>query len=82
MNLACILFGLTPEESLLGMTTAAARVLALDHDRGTLRPGMRADFALWNVRDIAALCYWVGASPLKGLVKDGVPVERYATDVK
>ena len=82
MNLACILFGLTPEESLLGMTAAAARVLALDHDRGTLRPGMRADFALWNVRDIAALCYWVGAtSPLRSLVKDGVPVTRHAADV-
>lgn len=83
MNLACILFGLTPEESLLGMTAAAAKVLALDHDRGTLRPGMRADFALWNVRDIAALCYWVGAtSPLRSLVKDGVPVTRHAADVK
>ena len=82
MNLACILFGLTPEESLLGMTAAAAKVLALDHDRGTLRPGMRADFALWNVRDIAELCYWVGAtSPLRSLVKDGVSVTRHAADV-
>lgn len=79
MNLACVLFGLTPEESLLGMTAAAAKVLALDDDRGTLRPGMRADFALWNVRDIAALCYWVGAaSPLRSLVKDGVPVTTHA----
>ena len=74
MNLACILFGLTPEESLLGMTAAAAKVLALDHDRGTLRPGMRADFALWDVPDLAVLCYRVGASPLKSLVKDGLPV--------
>ncbi|MCY3678731.1 MAG: imidazolonepropionase [Gemmatimonadetes bacterium] len=74
MNLACILFGLTPEESLLGWTSAAAKVLALDHDRGVLAPGMRADFALWNVRDVVELCYWVGASPLRSLVKDGEPV--------
>lgn len=74
MNLACVLFGLTPEECLLGLTAAAARVLALDHDRGALRPGMRADFALWNVRDVAELCYWVGSSPLRSLVKDGEPV--------
>jgi len=74
MNLACTLFGLTPEESLLGWTAAAAKVLALDHDRGALMSGMRADFAVWNVRDVVELCYWVGASPLRSLVKDGEPV--------
>jgi len=74
MNLACTLFGLTPEESLLGWTAAAAKVLALEHDRGALMSGMRADFALWNVRDVVELCYWVGASPLRSLVKDGEPV--------
>lgn len=74
MNLACILFGLTPEESLLGLTAAAAKVLALEHDRGVLRPGMRADFALWDVRDVAELCYWVGTSPLRSLVKNGEPI--------
>lgn len=73
LNLACIHFGLTPEEALLGFTAAGARVLGLHDDRGTLEPGKRADFALWDVRDLAELCYRVGASPLKSLVKDGVP---------
>ena len=73
LNLACIRFGLTPDEALLGFTAAAAKVLALDDDRGTLEPGKRADFALWDVNDLAELCYWVGASPLKSLVKDGEP---------
>ena len=73
LNLACILFGLTPEEALLGFTSAAARVLGLEADRGSLEPGMRADLALWDVRDLAELCYRVGASPLRSLVKDGVP---------
>lgn len=75
LNLGCILFGLTPEEALLGFTSAAARVLGLQGDRGTLQPGKRADFALWDVPDLAALCYWVGRSPLKSLVKDGVPAD-------
>lgn len=78
LNLACIQFGLTPEEALLGFTTAAARVLALDADRGTVEPGKRADFALWGVDNLARLCYWVGPSPLKALVKDGVPVDPTA----
>ena len=73
-NLACILFGLTPEEALLGFTAAAAKVLGLD-GRGRLEPGGRADLALWRVGDPAQLCYWMGASPLESLVKDGLPVE-------
>lgn len=75
LNLGCILFGLTPEEALLGFTSAAATVLGLQDDRGTLQPGQRADFALWDVPDLAELCYWVGRSPLKSLVKDGVPAD-------
>ncbi len=75
LNLGCILFGLTPEEALLGFTRAAAKVLGLQGDRGTLQPGKRADFALWDVSDLAKLCYWVGRSPLKSLVKDGVPAD-------
>lgn len=75
LNLACIQFGLTPEEALLGFTSAAARVLGMDNDRGTLEPGKRADLALWDARDLAELCYRVGASPLRSLVKDGVPAD-------
>ena len=74
LNLACILFRLTPEEALLGVTRAAAKVLGLETDRGTLEAGKRADLALWDVADLAELCYWVGTSPLKSVVKDGVPV--------
>ena len=74
LNLACILFGLTPEEALLGFTTAAAKVLGLEQDRGTLTTGARADLAVWQVANLAELCYWMGASPLMSLVKDGLPV--------
>ena len=70
LNLACVLFGLTPEEALRGFTVAAAKTLAMEDDRGTLAPGMRADMALWNVRDLGTLCYWVGRSPLVSLIKD------------
>ncbi len=75
LNLACIRFRLTPEEALLGFTSAAARVLGLEDDRGTLEVGKRADLALWHIEDPVQLCYWVGASPLKSLVKDGAPTD-------
>jgi len=75
LNLACIQFGLTPEEALRGITTSAAQVLGLDRDRGTLEVGKRADLAIWNVRDPALLAYWVGGrSPLSALIKDGKAV--------
>ena len=75
LNLACIRFGLTPEEALLGFTAAAARVLGLEADRGTIEVGKRADFAVWDVDGLSRLCYRIGASPLRLLVKDGVPVD-------
>ena len=59
MQLACTHFRLTPAEALRGATVHAARALGLD-DRGALRPGLRADFVRWRVREPAALCYWLG----------------------
>lgn len=55
-NLACVQFGLTPEEALAGITREAARALGLD-DCGIIRPGLRADFALWDVEHPAQLVY-------------------------
>jgi imidazolonepropionase len=72
LNLACVLFGLTPEEALAGATSNAARALGLD-DRGVLRAGMRCDLALWDVDSPAELSYWLGASPCAGVVVAGVP---------
>lgn len=60
MNMACVLFGLTTNEVLRGVTCNAARALGLSHDRGSLRPGMRADLALWRLRHPEQLCSEVG----------------------
>ncbi len=71
MNMACVLFGLTPTEALHGVTRHAARALGLEADRGTLEPGKRADFAIWDITDPAELSYWIGRSPLSHRVVDG-----------
>jgi len=70
MNMACVLFGLTPNEVLRGVTVNAARALGL-HDRGELAPGKRADLALWDVGSSAQLVQPMGAQPLVALVIDG-----------
>ena len=70
LNMGCTLFRLTPEESLVGATRAAARALGLA-DRGVLSTGQRADLALWDVDSPAELGYAVGANPCVGIVRDG-----------
>jgi imidazolonepropionase len=70
LNLACNLFGLTPEEALAGVTRHAASALGLD-DRGTLAVGQRADLALWRIHRPAELSYWFGFAPLELVLRDG-----------
>jgi imidazolonepropionase len=70
MNMACVLFGLTPEEALLGVTAHAARALGLA-DRGRIAPGLRADFALWDVARPGDLAYPLGFNPLAAVIRGG-----------
>lgn len=79
MNLACTLFGLTPEEALRGVTVNAARALGLLGDRGTLEQGKMADLAIWEIGHPRELSYWLGARPCTGVVKNGIPTASTAT---
>jgi len=60
LNLACTLFGLTPEEALAGMTINAARALGLAHSIGSIAAGKQADLCVWNFESLAELGYWIG----------------------
>ncbi len=70
MNMACVLFRLTPEEALTGVTTHAARALGLT-DRGVIEVGKRADLALWNVERPGDLSYPLGLNPLQASLVAG-----------
>lgn len=63
MNMACVLFRLTPEEALAGVTRNAARALGIG-DAGALETGKRADLCIWRAKDPAALSYQIGGRPL------------------
>jgi imidazolonepropionase len=71
LNMACTLFGLTPEEALSGATREAARALGLLEDVGTLQVGKRADVAFWRIAQPAELCYGLGRNPCAGVLHRG-----------
>ena len=71
MHLACTLFRLTPSEVLRGVTVNAARALGLQHDRGTLAAGKRADWCVWDVASPVELCYWMGGVRPRRIVVNG-----------
>lgn len=58
MALACRYMGMTPEECLVATTINATRSLGLS-DRGQLKPGMLADFSIWQLHDWQEVMQWI-----------------------
>ena len=63
MNMACVLFRLTPEEALRGVTRNGAMALGLE-DVGRMHAGQSADLAVWDVDHPAELSCRIGFNPL------------------
>ena len=76
LNMACILFHLTPEEALAGITRNGARALGCQDRIGTLENGKDADFVLWDIAEPAELAYHVGYNPIKQVVRQGKPLPK------
>ncbi|MCU5772949.1 imidazolonepropionase [Erwiniaceae bacterium BAC15a-03b] len=60
LNMACTLFGFTPEEALAGVTLHGAKALGLEKTHGTLESGKVANFVHWPLARPAELVYWLG----------------------
>lgn len=60
MTLAAMHMGMTPEECLAAFTLNAAYALRLHHDYGSIRPGKRAVFTLWDATEPAEIAYAFG----------------------
>lgn len=59
MNMACVQFGLTPEEALAGVTRHGAKALGLGQTKGMIKAGMDADLVLWEIEHPSELSYGV-----------------------
>jgi imidazolonepropionase len=71
MNMACVLFGLTPEEALLGATINGAKALGMEKQKGTIESGKDADFVAWDITEPCDLSYYTGFAPVKMIVTRG-----------
>ncbi|KHD24648.1 imidazolonepropionase [Vibrio caribbeanicus] len=71
MNMGCTLFGLTPEETLRGVTCHAAKALGYGQSRGQLQVGFDADLAIWDVSHPADFSYQQGVSRLSTRIVQG-----------
>lgn len=64
MNMACVLYGLSPEEALAGVTREAAKALGRGNRLGTLEVGKQANFLVWDVAHPAEIVCQLGVIPL------------------
>ncbi|MGL5600686.1 MAG: imidazolonepropionase [Silvania sp.] len=64
MNMACVQFGLTPEEAWAGVTRHAAKALGRGETHGQLKAGFVADLAVWDARSPVEMVYEPGRNPL------------------
>ncbi|WP_445497217.1 imidazolonepropionase [Photorhabdus sp. SF281] len=71
MNMACVQFGLTPEEAWLGVTRHAARALGREKSHGQLRAGAYADFIVWDAENPVDIFYEFGHNQLNTRVFRG-----------
>ena len=72
MALACVAWGMTPVEVLLGATSEAARSLGLDGVAGCLRVGSFADLAVLDVESPEAIPYYGGVNRVIRTIVGGV----------
>jgi len=62
MTLACLHLGLTPSEALAAFTRNAAQCLGIAAEYGSIAPGMRAAFTVWDVAEVREIPYWAGGN--------------------
>ncbi len=71
MNMACTLFGLSPQEALRGVTNHAAQALGRQKTIGLVKEGYNADLAIWDMSHPSELSYQLGLNSLYCRVVNG-----------
>ncbi len=70
ISLACLFYGMTIEEALIGATRNAAKALKMEN-RGGIRAGMAADLLILDIPNYRHIAYRLGHNPVRTVVKAG-----------
>ncbi|MGB9824967.1 MAG: imidazolonepropionase [Candidatus Hydrothermia bacterium] len=71
MALGVLLYDMTVEEALMGVTVNASRALALEDKKGNVKKGEDADFLILNAHSFVHLAYEVGRNLVDKIVRAG-----------
>lgn len=73
VNMAVVLFGLTVDEAIAGVTREAARAIGRRDEMGSLEVGKACNLAIWDATRPVELAYWLGRNALRSRVYRGEP---------
>jgi imidazolonepropionase len=71
VSLACLHYGMTIKEALLGATRNAARALGLEQDKGSFMPGKDADIIILDAPSYQHVPYRLAHNPVVTVVRSG-----------
>jgi len=71
LNFACVRFGLSVAEAIVGATINGACATGVEDRVGSLEIGKQADVLVCAVREYPELAYWFGHNPVRHVVKNG-----------
>ncbi|WP_119342632.1 imidazolonepropionase [Facilibium subflavum] len=71
MNMACVLFGLTPYQAFKGTTLHAAKALGFDLSTGSISINKKADIILWDCQHYNEIVYNPTFNYCQHRIKDG-----------
>lgn len=72
MNMACVQFGMTMKEALVGATINAAASIDRSATHGSLEVGKQGDLVLMRARQWEQIIYELGDPPIEHVVKKGL----------
>ncbi len=71
LNVACLYYGLKPEEAFSMVTINAAKALGMEGEIGSIEPGKSADLVIWDAPDLSEIPYHHGLSHVSEVVISG-----------
>src|SRR5436190_22140425 len=71
LSLACTQMKMTPAEAITAATINAAYSLDMGHKVGSLEPGKRGDFVVFDCKDYREIAYYFGLEHARTVYIDG-----------